>query len=307
MGAWDFVIGILVGVLLACVSLVLQTSTKSPIRATYSGTVARSTVRRHPTQQRFLRAVGALVEVIKLAGYMFFGTIASVETRVRDLLEEQPTTRFVIIDLAHVSGIDFSAAEGFTRMQRLMASNSVEMVLSGVSRGGEVGIALRAVGVWGDNHNSGLVFQTLNEALEYTENDLLRALYTPMRPKSATSVDVPKPPMSIMDSTRPSATSPRRTLVQNAAQTTLGSAEVVLSDKWADYKQPLPLILQTFQGMTTRNEDFWCDACDFFKKQLYQAGKVVFKRGVGCFFLLFLPPVSLPFLSKVGTECWMRW
>jgi len=308
MGAWDFVIGILVGVLLACVSLVLQTSRKSPIRATYSGTVARSTVRRHPTQQRFLREVGAQVEIIKLAGYMFFGTIASVETRVRDLLEEHRTTRFVIIDLVHVSGIDFSAAEAFTRMQRLMASRSVEMVLSGVSRGGEIGSALRAVGVWGDNHNSGLVFQTLNEALEYTENEFLRALYTPKHPKSVTSLDVPKPPTSITDNIHSSAASPRRTIVQNAAQTTLGSDEVVQSSKWANFRQPLPLILQTFQGMTARNEDFWFDVCGFFKKRFYEEGTVVFKRGVSFFFFFFFfLPISFLFLSRVGTECPMRW
>jgi len=153
------------------------------------------------------------------------------------------------------------------------------MVLSGVSRGGEIGSALRAVGVWGDNHNSGLVFQTLNEALEYTENEFLRALYSPKCPKSAASLDVPKPPTSITDSIHPSAASPRRTIVQNAAQTTLGSDEVVQSTKWVNFRQPLPLILQTFQGMTTKNEDFWFDVCGFFKKRFYEEGTVIFKRG----------------------------
>jgi len=287
MGAWDFVIGILVGVLLACVSFVLQTSRKSPIRATYSGTVARSTVRRHPTQQRFLREVGAQIEIIKLAGYMFFGTIASVETRVRSLLDERRTARFVIIDLFHVSGIDFSAAEAFTRMQRLMAARGVEMVLSGVTRGGEIGNALRAVGVWGDDHASRLVFETLNEALEFTENEFLKALYTPKRPKPTTCLDVPTPSNSIMDAVHPPVASPRRTLVQNAARTTLGSDEVVQSTKWASFRQPLPLILQTFQGMTTKNEDFWFSVCGFFGKRVYEEGTVVFKRGVRLFFFFF--------------------
>jgi SulP family sulfate permease len=291
MGAWDFVIGILIGVLLACVSLVLQTSRKSPIRATYSGTVARSTVRRHHTQQRFLREVGMQVEIIKLAGYMFFGTIAPVESRVRELLEEHRTTRFAIIDLVHVSGVDFSAAEAFSRMRRLLASKGVEMVLSGVTRGGEIGSALRAVGVLGDDHSSSLAFQTLNEALEYTENEFLKALYTAASPKSAASLDVPKLPSSTTDSILPPVVSPRHSIVQNAAQTTLGSDEVVQSTKWANFRQPLPLILQTFQGMTTKNEDFWFSVCGFFEKGFYAEGTVVFKRGVSfplLFFLLFV-------------------
>lgn len=308
MGAWDFVIGILVGVLLACVSLVLQTSRKSPIRATYSGTVARSTVRRHPTQQRFLREVGAQVEIIKLAGYMFFGTIASVETRVRGLFDDQHTTRFVIIDLLHVSGIDFSAAEAFTRMQRLMATRGVEMVLSGVTRGGEIGSALRAVGVWGDDHTSGLVFETLNEALEYTENEFLKALYTPKRPKTASFLDVPKSSNFIMDAFHPATASPRRTIVQNAAQTTLGSDEVAQSTKWASFRQPLPLILQTFQGMTSKNEDFWFSVCGFFEKRFYEEGTVVFKRGVSFFFSFFffrflLFCCAFPSHRTFGTDC----
>jgi SulP family sulfate permease len=287
MGAWDFVIGILIGVLLACVSLVLQTSRKSPIRATYSGTVARSTVRRHPTQQRFLREVGAQIEIIKLAGYMFFGTITSVERHVHNLLDEHRTTRFVIIDLFHVSGIDFSAAEAFTRMRRLMAVHGIEMVLSGVTRGGEIGGALRAVGVWGDDYSGGLVFETLNEALEFVENEFLKVLYTSKNPKNITFLDVPKPPTIAIDADHPPS-SPRRTLVQNAAQTTLGSDEVVQSTKWASFRQPLPLILQTFQGMTDKNEDFWFGVCAYFEKRFYEEGMVVFRRGVSCYHLWIL-------------------
>jgi sulfate permease, SulP family len=180
MGAWDFVIGILIGIVMACMSYVVQTSRKPAIRATYSGSIAHSTVRRHPHQQKFLREVGRQILIIKLAGYMFFGTIASVETKIRDLLkdknfEEQPI-RYLIVDLQHVNGIDFSAAEAFTRMRRLLSARNVEMVLCGVAPEGEVGQGLRAVGVWGDNDKM-QVFQDLNAALESCENEFLKAFY----------------------------------------------------------------------------------------------------------------------------------
>jgi len=291
MGAWDFVIGILVGVLLACVSLVVQTSRKSPIRATYSGTVARSTVRRNPTQQRFLREVGSQIEIVKLAGYMFFGTIASVETHVRKLLEEhKTTTRFVVLDLHHVSGIDFSAAEAFTRMQRLMAVRGVEMIISGVSRGGDVGSALRGVGVW----ESVLVFETLNEALEFCENEFLKALY---HESSNTTTEqylrIPVKPSGDTSGFEPS--SPRRALVQNAAAITMTSDEVVQSTRWASFRQPLPLILQTFQGVTDKNEDFWFGVCSTFERRVYKEGEIVFRRGVCPIF----PPPPLPLATNV--------
>lgn len=179
MGAWDFVIGILIGVVLACVSLVLQTSRKSAIRATYSGETARSTVRRHPVQQRFLGEVGRQIYVIRLSGYMFFGTIASVERYVRELLADnnfarQPI-RFLILDLLHVNGMDFSAAEAFTRMKRLLAIRHIEMILTSVKPGSDVGKAMSAVGVLQDENVA--VFDDLNAALESCENELLRALY----------------------------------------------------------------------------------------------------------------------------------
>ena len=44
MGIFDFVIGIVVGIILACVFFVVTTSKKSAIRARYSGAVAKSKV-----------------------------------------------------------------------------------------------------------------------------------------------------------------------------------------------------------------------------------------------------------------------
>ena len=287
MGAWDFVVGILVGVLLACVSLVVQTSRKSPIRAAYTGAVARSTVRRHPTQQSFLRRVGSQIEILKLAGYMFFGTIASVETRVKSLLGHR-TTRFVVLDLLHVSGVDFSAAEAFTRMQRLMATRGVTMILSGVVRGGDIGNALHAVGVW----ETALVFETLNEALEYCENEFLKALYHNATATTAINPTVTSPtittPTTITTSAKllqvPRAngfepSSPRRSLVQAAAAVTMTSDEVKQTTRWASFRQPLPLILQTFQGITDKNEDFWFSVCSAFVRRVFEEGETVFSCG----------------------------
>lgn len=180
MGAWDFVVGILIGIILACVNFVVQTSRKSAIRATYSGEVAGSTVRRHPSQRHYLREVGKQTQVMKLAGYLFFGTIVSVESKIRALLEEEEfgkrPIRFLIFDLFHVNGIDFSAAEAFTRINRIIRARNVDMVISGLALDTEVGSSLRNVGLF-DENNEVQVFQDLNSALEHCENELLKAFY----------------------------------------------------------------------------------------------------------------------------------
>lgn len=51
------------------------------------------------------------------------------------------------------------------------------------------------------------------------------------------------------------------------------------SSKWKNFKQPLPLILQTFQDLTVKNEDFWYRACPFFERKEYAAGAMLYKRG----------------------------
>ena len=179
MGVWDFVIGILIGIILACVSFVLQASQISAIRGKLYGSVANSTVRRHPIQRKFLRDAGSQMHVMKLAGYLFFGTIVGVEKTIRELLEvsfqEQPI-RFLVLDLFNVDGIDFSAAEAFTRINRIMGVKNVRLVICGMTLEGEVGKSLRNVGLF-DEEDCVQYFFSLNSALEYCENELLRTFY----------------------------------------------------------------------------------------------------------------------------------
>lgn len=181
MGVYDFVAGILVGIVLACLNFVVQTSRKSAIRATYSGETVESTVRRHPIQRHFLHEVGYQIYVTKLAGYLFFGSIVRVEKQSRALIEEEAFNRdpirFLIFDLAHVNGIDFSAVEAFSRLERVLARRQVRMVISGVSKNSDVGKSLRSVGLWNDD-SSVRFFETLNNGLEYCENELLKAFYS---------------------------------------------------------------------------------------------------------------------------------
>ena len=179
MGAWDFVIGIFVGILLACVSFVLQTSQVSAIRGKLYGGVANSTVRRHPIQNRFLQEAGEQIHVMKLAGYLFFGTIVGVEKEIRSLLDksfQEKPIRFLVLDLFNVDGVDFSAAEAFTRITRLLNAKNIQLIICGLSMDSDVRRSLSNVGLF--NQDDGVqYFVSLNSALEYCENELLKTFY----------------------------------------------------------------------------------------------------------------------------------
>lgn len=223
----------------------------------------------------------------KLAGYLFFGTIVSVEERIRALIEDEAfherPIRFLIFDLYHVTGIDYSAAEAFNRINRVFSRKGVTLVMSGVDPEGPLGLSLQAVGL-GQDGNEVKLFEDLNSALESCENELLKTFYASKEARAggrnapSTYLDVPG-----QDPGRPTHTfdtqfsSPRRNHLHKVATMTLDESPA--DTRYMNFKEPLRLILQTFQGLTEKNEDFWFRVIPFFVKKEYLAGTILFRRG----------------------------
>lgn len=297
MGAWDFVMGILVGIMLACVNFVVQTSRKSAIRATFSGEIAGSTVRRPPIQQQFLHEAGQQTVIMKLGGYLFFGTIVNVENTMRGLIQDdafrkQPI-RFLILDFSRVYGLDFSAAEAFTRINRILRKRNVQTTISGLNVEGDVGKSLQNVGLF-EPETGVPIFEDLNAALEFCENDYLKVFYSrqealiskPLESPHTTNhldVPVPVPPPSHPNLSETIVSSPRGQYLQRVATTTIREHETSMSmmaaPAWSAMRQPLPLLLQTFQGLSDQNEDFWFPACAYFSREVYPAGTILYHEG----------------------------
>jgi SulP family sulfate permease len=149
MGLYDFVVGIAIGIGLACLVYVVQTSRTNTIRAEFSGAVAESTVRRHPRAKKYLQKVAHQVRIVKLSSYLFFGSIVRVEKKIRSVVDAEAFAaspiRYLILDFTHVSGIDFSAAEAFLRMNRILHKREVKLSMAGITLGGDVGRSLSMV------------------------------------------------------------------------------------------------------------------------------------------------------------------
>ncbi|KAI6713428.1 hypothetical protein JHW43_004030 [Diplocarpon mali] len=284
MGVYDFVVGIAVGIGLAFISLIVQTSRIPAVRASFSGQIAGSTVRRNATQRRFLEDVGQQIHVTKLGGYLFFGTIVSVEERIRALVEDQAFSerpiRYLILDLRKVDGVDYSAAEVFQRLKRILKPKGVTMLMSGVKEESSVSQSLHAVGLIGDGGEVKM-FDELNSALESCENELLKIFYASKEARvsrnAPTSILAPGRPQSPSYTIDAQFSSPRRNQLHRAATTTLDNNPG--ESKYLNFKEPLRLILQTFQGLTEKNEDFWFKAIPFFVRKEYLAGTTLFQSG----------------------------
>ncbi|KAF2686554.1 hypothetical protein K458DRAFT_386515 [Lentithecium fluviatile CBS 122367] len=323
MGVYDFVVGIFVGIVLACVSYVVQSSRVPAVRATYSGEVAESTVRRPRADRRYLNKVRGQIRVIKLSGFLFFGTIVSVEEYMRSLIndesfEQQPVS-FIIVDFSHVTDVDFSSSEGFQRINRILSRKHVKMIISGISFASKVGQALQNVGLLDTERADEecpppQVFEDLNTALEGCENELLEVFYkhcnTPHTKRHGTppkaingssnlsigeANQLDGSPASSLNTTSldPGFSSPRRgarymaaaSTVREQGNQTASSGEhssdtaAVLSSKWKHFAQPTKIILQTFEDVSTKNEDFWHFAAPYFERKEYPAGSVLYSRG----------------------------
>jgi len=287
MGVYDFVVGIGVGILLAFVSMIFQTSRVSAVRATYSGEMANSTVRRNPTQQHYLRRVGQQIYVIKLAGYLFFGTIVSVEEKIRELIAEESFAKrpiqYLIVDLRQVTGLDYSAGEAFNTISRLANRKGIYLVLSGVEAEKALGHDLRMVGLGEDGIDVSFL-PDLNSALESCENELLKTFYASqealkvVKSGAAAHWDVPGKP-SLAPSADLLGSSPRRSHLQAAARESLNTAELTRISKWQNFAEPLRLMLQIFQDVSDKNEDFWYHAVKYFVRREYPTGTLLFKEG----------------------------
>ncbi|KAF7546747.1 hypothetical protein G7046_g9210 [Stylonectria norvegica] len=288
MGIYDFVVGIGIGILLAFVSLTIQTSNVSPIRGNYSGDVVSSTVRRNPSQHHYLHEVGRQIYIVKLTGYLFFGTVVSVEAKIRALLDDsafakQPI-KFLILDLWHVTGLDYSAGEAFNTISRLLDNKEVILILSGVDSESQLGRNLRAVGLGSDGIEV-MMLPNLNSALESCENELLKTLYerqeqlNSMKRIATPNLDVPEAKTSALASFDPPFNSPRQNHLAKAAHDALHSIDVQRPTKWQSFKEPLRLMLQIFQGLSDKNEDFWFPATSYFVRKEYPAGTILFRRG----------------------------
>lgn len=298
MGVYDFVVGIGIGILLAFVTLVVQTARVPAVRAAYSGETLTSTVRRNHSHSHYLHQVGRQIFIVKLSGYLFFGTIVSVEERVRNLIDDASFTkrpiRFLIIDLWHVTGVDYSAGEAFNRISRILDKKGIILILSGVEGGGQLSCTLRAVGVGRDGIEVTLL-PDLNSALESCENELLKTYYASQAalsntPPGSSTHPVPTPPPETRIPPRASppagpsllehpSNSPRNALLREAAQRALTDAEASRHPRWQSFREPLRLILQIFHGLSNENEDFWFRAAPYFVRRAHPAGTVLFRMG----------------------------
>ena len=177
MGIFDFVLGIIVGILIACFSFLVDSTKLQTVNGEYNGNVAKSTVYRDYVQTKFLDGIGEQIYVLKLQNLLFFGTILSIEEKIERLLQisnKDATKRrikYLILDFKNINAdnIDYSAAEGFNRIKRFTETKRIKLIISSIKERDRIYNAFNNVGLLNDVE----LFADLNSALEWCENEFL--------------------------------------------------------------------------------------------------------------------------------------
>ncbi|KJA17340.1 hypothetical protein HYPSUDRAFT_1023378 [Hypholoma sublateritium FD-334 SS-4] len=284
MTVFDFVIGVLFGIIVCCFFFVVQNSQLNSIRAMYTGDLAMSAVRRPSLQRAYIGEVSKQTTILRLQGFLFFGTITYVEETIRNLLEgpywSQRPIQFLVVDLALVAGIDMSAAEAFVRIHRLLEGRRVTIVFCGFSAESPVGRALRSVEVLGAHGVE--LFGTFSDAMEWTENAYLRAWFHSQKIEtSGTTLSVPPrldPDLEYSHLVGSFVRSPRRSHIRDVGDRTIAT-EFVPQQRADVDNEPFHTLSKAFSSYGSIDPLLFSPITKYLERIYVSEGQVLWASG----------------------------
>jgi sulfate permease, SulP family len=103
------------------------------VREVAFGETYRSNVDRPADERAELRGLSDRVQILRVSGFVFFGSTNRLLERIRRRMEQATPPRFSVIDLRRVTGVDSSAVVSFVKVLRLAEVSGFEIVFTGAS------------------------------------------------------------------------------------------------------------------------------------------------------------------------------
>jgi sulfate permease, SulP family len=130
--ARGFLPGVVLGLFLALVLFAVNYGRIELVREVEFGDTYHSNVDRPPAEREALRGMSERVQILRLHGFVFFGTANGLLERIRKRVDAG-RLRFLLLDLRRVSGLDSSAAGAFVKVTHLAKARGIELVFTGAS------------------------------------------------------------------------------------------------------------------------------------------------------------------------------
>ena len=168
-----FLEGIAVGVLAAVVMFVVSYSQINAVKNTLSGKNYHSKVERPLVHRQMLQERGGEIFILRLQGFIFFGTAQKLLDQIKERLNDQNQARlrYVILDFRLVVLLDSSAVFSITRMKQLAESQNIHMAWTSLPA--SILRLMEQGGLVNEADDSFIIFPTLDHGLEWCENHIL--------------------------------------------------------------------------------------------------------------------------------------
>jgi SulP family sulfate permease len=126
---WGFIAGVLIGVVISCMTFALSAGRVNAIKFSFDGSEYQSSLDRSPEQLAILAAASGQIQGVILHSYLFFGSASRLYDYVKALFERRPDCRFLIFDFRLVTGIDSSAMHSFDQIRQAADKAGARLVL----------------------------------------------------------------------------------------------------------------------------------------------------------------------------------
>lgn len=169
-----YLAGIILGLVGACIVFALRYSRIDAVRRHLTRAVLTSPVDRDEATMQWLRHEGRRIHVFWLSGFIFFGSANRVYEQVLAAVgrRDRDERRWVILDVAAVSGLDAAAILSFVKLCGWAHENGVTLTLAGASR--ELVTEFERAGISSSTQWQFRAFADRGAALEWCEEELLR-------------------------------------------------------------------------------------------------------------------------------------
>lgn len=168
-----FLEGVAAGIFIAAILFVISYSRINAIKTMFDGSIYHSKVDRPKSHRDILHQRGTGIYILRLQGFLFFGTIQNILERIRLRIQDQGQgpLNFLILDFQRVTRLDSSAVFGIIRLKQLAEANKILMVWTQVAP--DIVTQLERGGLHDAHDNSFLIQDTLDEGVEWCENKIL--------------------------------------------------------------------------------------------------------------------------------------
>jgi SulP family sulfate permease len=178
VGAVGFLQGVAVGVAIAVVLFVVNYSRLDFVKNRLTGVTYQSRLQRPLEQRHLLKHFGQCVYLLRLQGYIFFGTAQGLLNQVQERLRDsvQLPLRYLLLDFQAVTALDSSAVFSFVRLKQFAEANDFQLVLTEVNEASRSRLAQNDF-----REQEGVIrfFSNIDYGMEWCEDQVLRTEATP--------------------------------------------------------------------------------------------------------------------------------